>query len=94
MYQLHTPDYKTVHANAVYGYLQEFMTRTKGLEDRLMAANREKELLEGEAARMPGNGRTLAERNRKRAVETQLGSLGREIGTIRMNLKQMGALRL
>lgn len=68
--------------------------KTKGLEDRLMDANREKELLEGEAARMPGSGRTLAERNRKRALEAQLGLLGREIGTIRMNLKQMGALKL
>jgi len=53
-----------------------------------VAANREKELLDGEAARIPGNGRTLAERNRKRAVEAQLGSLGREIGTIRMNLRR------
>ena len=73
---------------------QEFMSKTKGLEDRLMEANQEKELLEGEAARMHGNGRSLAERNRKQAVDARLGLLGREIGTIRMNLKQMGALRL
>ena len=76
------------------GKLQEFMLKTKRMEDRLMAANKEKALLEGEMARMAGSGRTLAERNRRAAVETQLASLTKDIGTLRMNLKAMGALKL
>ena len=72
--------------------LQEFMSKTKRLEDRLMVVNRQKELLNGELARMPGNGRTLAERHRKAAAEDELASLTRESGTIKLNLKQLGAL--
>lgn len=73
--------------------LQEFMTRTKQLEDRLMAVNAEKDMLEGELARLPENGRTLAERNRKAVAESQLVALNKEAGTIRMSLKQMGAMQ-
>lgn len=69
------------------------MLKTKQLEDQLMTDNHEKELLEGDLARMPGSGRSLAERNRKAAAEMRLTFLNREIGTIRMHLKRMGALK-
>ena len=70
------------------------MAKTKRMEDRLMAANKEKALLEGELAKTTGSGRTLAERNRRIAAESQLAGLLREIGVLRMNLKQAGALKL
>ena len=73
--------------------VQDFMNKTKRMEDRLMAANKAKALLEGEMAKQVGNGRTLAERHRRAAVEDQLTSLTREIGMLRMNLKEMGALK-
>lgn len=69
------------------------MTKTKQLEDRLMEVNAEKDMLEGELARLPDHGRTLAERNRKAVAESQLASLNKEAGTIRMSLKQMGAMQ-
>ena len=70
------------------------MEKTKRLEAQLMEDNRERELLEGDMARVSGSGRTLAERNRRAAAEDRLAFLRKEIGTIRMQLKQMGALKL
>ena len=75
------------------GHVQDFMLKTKRLEDQLTADNHEKDLLEGDLARMPGSGRTLSERNHRIAVETRLEFLRREIGTIRMQLKRVGALK-
>ena len=70
------------------------MQKTKQLEDLLMADNREKDLLEGELSRMGSGVRTLMGRNRKAAAEARLSHLSKEIGTIRMQLKRMGALKL
>lgn len=69
------------------------MDKTQNLEAQLMADNKEKSLLEGELSRMTGSGRTLAERNRRAAAEARLIHLGKEIGSIRMLLKRMGALK-
>ena len=70
------------------------MQKTKQLEDQLMADNREKDMLEGELSRIRGSARTLVERNRKAAAEARLSHLSKEIGTIRMQLKRVGALKL
>ena len=69
------------------------MLKTKQLEDQLMADNREKDLLEGEMSRMGSGIRTVAGRNRKAAAEIRLAHLNKEIGTIRMQLKHLGALK-
>lgn len=58
-----------------------------------MEVNTQKDLLQGELARLPGNGRTLAERKRKAAVEAQLTALVREAGTLRMHLKELGGMQ-
>ena len=70
------------------------MQKTKQLEDQLMAANKERDLLEGELSRMGSSVRTVTGRNRKLAAEARLSNLGKEIGTIRMQLKRWGALKL
>ena len=70
------------------------MQKTKQLEDQLMADSRERDLLEGELSRMGASLRTVSGRNRKAAAEARLSQLSKEIGAIRMQLKQMGALKL
>lgn len=66
------------------------MARTTELEDSLLARNIERSSLETELAKFPSGtaGRTGAERRRRAAVEHRLAELGKEIGTIRFELRK------
>ncbi len=66
-------------------------TRTVELDKEIMNLNVEKEQLEQELARMPFNsgGKTVAQRRRKKLVESRLDELIREIGTAKRELRSM-----
>jgi predicted RNase H-like nuclease (RuvC/YqgF family) len=66
-------------------------TRTVELDKEIMNLNVEKEQLEQELARMPFNsgGKTVAQRRRKKLVESRLDELIKEIGTAKRELRSM-----
>ena len=66
-------------------------TRTAELDEELMSLNLEKEQLEQELARMPFNsgGKTVAQRRRKKLVESRLDELIKEVGTAKRELRNM-----
>lgn len=67
------------------------MAQCEKLERRLMELNAEKSALTAEAAKR-GNttGRTLAEKRRSAFVEARLDVVGKELGSLRQQLKQKG----
>lgn len=69
---------------------QDFLQKTKKLEDQLLALNQQKAELESEFSKMPlHGGRSLKERQRRTYVEGQLDTLNKEISTVRLQLKKI-----
>lgn len=66
-------------------------TRSAELDKEIMNLNVEKEQLEQELARMPFNsgGKTVAQRRRKKLVESRLDELLKEIGTAKRELRNI-----
>jgi hypothetical protein len=62
------------------------------MEARLLGLNREKDALEAEMCKLPGNGagRTIQERRRKAEVEERLDELKKQLSSVRMALKKAG----
>lgn len=64
------------------------------LEESLLSLNQERDQLESELGKYPShhNGKTLADRRRKKDIEHRLGEIAKEIGTAKRSLKRLGAL--
>ena len=70
------------------------MEMVAALEEALLVRHRERGALDAEYAKMPASsGRTLRERERKRQLEDRLEQLGREISSLRLELKRVAPPR-
>ena len=63
----------------------------KATEAQLLELNTEKDRLNAEYDKMPAHGgRTLSERTRKSELEARLADIGKEISSLRLQLKTSG----
>ena len=70
---------------------QAHMAQWQKLEARLVELSAENSALMAEAAkRGPTTGRTLAEKRRSAFVDARLDVLGKELGSVRQQLKKQG----
>jgi hypothetical protein len=66
------------------------LERTAALEETLMLLSMERTALEAEYARMPqGNGRSMAQKQRKASVEARLEAIAQQASSLRFQLKKI-----
>ena len=68
--------------------LKEAVAKTAEMENKLMELNMERQDLDGELQRLPeGAPRNVRDRKRKSAIEGRMAEVDKEIGSLRMYLR-------